>query len=74
MNSSSKQVNNIIEDKAMQLFINTCKHLFDEDPDLKTKTWNIITCLREPAHTPYERRELMWNSVIKYCTERNNVN
>ena len=65
MTSSSKQDNNIIEDKTMQLFIKTCKHLFDEDPGLKTKAVNIMTCPREPAHTPYGRRELMWDPVIK---------
>ena len=65
MTSSEKQNNNIIEDKNDAAIWKTCKHLFDEDPGLKTKAVNIMTCLREPAHTPYERRELMWNPVVK---------
>ena len=71
--SSSKQDNNNIEDEAMSLIEKTCKHLFDEDPDLKTKTLNIMICLREPAHAPYERRELMWDPVRDIVKQENNV-
>ena len=45
MTSSSKQDNDIIEDKNDAAIGKTCKHLFDEDPDLKTKALNIMTCL-----------------------------